>query len=590
MGRYDHSDMTSPDHTHAARRLRPLLAGLAHSVLTCAAFAPFGLWPLAYLAIVPLIWAAIHTERPFWTAMLVWVGILPLWAFQSAWVTEVSVAGFFPMVLILAGFGAGFVWVLARVRSGYPRLPIVVVAPVLWTGIEYLRGDVAFHGFGWLLLGHPLIEMPVLARPAAALGAYFVSFLVAGWAALIAQHFWCGSQRRVSLIAAGVLVAVQVATSFSVGVGSSETIRIGVVQTNVPQDNKIGWTIEQRLLDWASILEMTRGFASQDVDLVLWPETMFPGSFLDFEAVALERDAELVFGVERADGTVERVASTYFVDSLLDLQQELGLPLIVGATGVDNLKIEVDAAGQVRSSSDARFNSAFVISDGRVDPRRYDKLHLTPFGEVMPYISAWPWLEDQFLSIGAGGMSFDLSAGREPVVLEVPVDGWGEGVIRIGTPICFEVAKPGVCRRLVYGGVGGDGGGRRADILLSLTNDGWFTWWDAGRRQHLQIDQWRALELGTPVVRAANTGISAGIDHRGRVLRTDEGLVKLPSRVEGVLVVETAVGSSSTLYGRLGDVFAIGMLVLGAMLGGATFVSRRVSNKGSEPASAGKES
>lgn len=126
---------------------------------------------------------------------------------------------------------------------------------------------------------------------------------------------------------------------------------------------------------------------------------------------------------------------------------------------------------------------------------------------------------------------------------------------------------PGVCRRLVF-----YHGARRADLLINLTNDGWFGWWDAGRRQHLQLARWRALELGTPVVRAANTGISALIGPTGAFLRAGVDSAPNPARVDGVLVVDVPKPLGATLYARVGDLFGIAALVVAGGLLLASFI------------------
>jgi apolipoprotein N-acyltransferase len=242
----------------------------------------------------------------------------------------------------------------------------------------------------------------------------------------------------------------------------------------------------------------------------------------------------------------ERVATTYFYDALMALSREVGVPMLVGAVGVEGLRFEETGEG-VRSRVDGRYNSVFLVEDGRVARARYDKMELTPFGEVMPGISAWPWLERQVMAIGAGGMSFDLRAGRRGRVFEI--DG-ADGRFGVATPICFEATIGGQCRRLMRGE-----GDARAGVMVNVTNDGWFGGFDAGRRHHLLSARWRCLELRTPLVRAANTGISASIGASGRVHAA------LAPRTSGVLVADVDVRQAPVPSGVIGVAISWGCAV-----------------------------
>ena len=137
----------------------------------------------------------------------------------------------------------------------------------------------------------------------------------------------------------------------------------------------------------------------------------------------------------------------------------------------------------------------------------------------------------------------------------------------MATPICFEATAADVCRMLVFGN-----GRRRADLLVNVTNDGWFGDFDPGRWQHLQLARWRCVELATPMVRAANTGVSCVIDARGRVLRKRVDGSFGTVRVEGVMTADVPLCSDLPLTARIGDapgwvIFAAGTaLVLLALV------------------------
>ncbi len=509
-------------------------------------------------------------------------GVLPLWAYEMSWVFSVSAAGYWPMILALASFLGMFVWLVGAARRWFPMLPFSLTVPVAWAGVEFFRGDFIFHGFPWLLLAHPTIDAPLLPATASLLGAYFTSFLVAAPAGAAADVWLNAPRRPRPAIAAVVVLAACVALANLVRPVDSPgaELRITVVQTNIPQDNKIEWETGRRLADFARFAELTRlaATASPPPHLIVWPETMFPGEVLDPESVETQRTANLARIAVLPDGREVRVPLTYFADELVALQGEIGIPLLVGAMATTNLRFQEQPEGGYDALYDARYNSALLVQGGRIHADRYDKIDLTPFGEEMPYISLWPWLERQLLAIGARGMAFDLKKGGSLTPFEI---GLGAGrSATIVTPICFEAPRAGVCRRLVMRSrVTGP-----ADAMVNLTNDGWFGSFDPARWQHLQIARWRCVELNLPMVRAANTGVSALIDARGRVVQAGvdgpEGAGR-GARVDGLLATRVSVGEGAgrTIFATVGGVF--GWITLGgaaALAAGslwASFRSRR---------------
>ncbi len=551
--------------------LVPGLAGLAFSALMTLAFAPFGLWCFVFVAPLPLVWYSVRRARhptshgpgPVTSAALASLGAMALWACELVWTFDISVAGYWPLIAALAVFQGLFAWLVSTATRWVAWLPLSLIVPLAWTGIEFARGEVVFSGFPWLLLAHPTIDAPVLPFTASILGTYFTSFLVAMVSGIAADLF-LAPQRRVIPAATGFGVfALAVVLAQVVGRGGSggvrnSSLRVAVVQTNVPQDNKMDWEIEQRLADFERFKELTRAAASSSPppDLIVWPETMFPGEFLDPESVEAQRSSGLFLRTRRPGAEPERVSITRFADELLALQSELGIPMLVGAMAATNLEFLEHPEGGYYPRYDARYNTAFLIEQGRVCGGRYDKIDLTPFGEVMPYISSWPWLEKQFLAIGASGMAFDLVPGTQLTQFEVTnADG---RPVRFVTPICFEAMRQRICRSLVYRP------GQRADLMINLTNDGWFGWFDPARRHHLQIARWRCIELGVPMVRAANTGISAHIDRDGNVVNAGvepaRGSGGGAARVDGILISDVNLTHRTTIFARVGVVFGWSML------------------------------
>lgn len=527
---------------------RAFAFGLMFALAFGIAFPGLSVWPIVFVALVPLIRVAVDAERPRRAAFAVWLACIPLFLVNHFWLREVTFVGYPLLAMYLALYPALFVWIGARFVRRFPRAPMALIVPVLWVGLEFLRGEIVFHGYPWFLIAHPTIELAPFASAASVFGVYGLGLFVAGVSGAIVDAARCAGARG---LVRWLPLAVSVAAVGGVSLlgrlvrpnepSAGEPVRFGIVQSNVPQSNKIGWTVDQRLADFAALIRLSAEAAthSPPPDVIVWPETMFPGYSLSPEAVRMERDAGLAY-------FEQGYPVTGFHDELTRFQSDIGTPMLIGAIGAEGLRIIREGRG-MRYQSDAIYNSAFIIEDGEVRPERYDKLHLTPFGEVMPYLSAIPVLERSLLAIGARGMSFDLHAGRAPVRLSfrsTRSPGSAQSV-RLAIPICFEVTMSRVCRSLVF-----ENGERRAEVLVNLTNDGWFGDSRAGRENHFLNARWRCIELATPMVRAANTGLSGAIDSAGRIIH--DGLA-VKDREEAVISRAVVPGTRATVFARIGN-------------------------------------
>lgn len=538
----------TPNSQHPIRS--GLAFGAAHALLLWLAFPPLTVGIVGILAPLPLLWLAMTTRHPWRAGLGVALGTLPFWVYHHWWVFAISAAGAPPLMLIQAVWPGLFVALAAIVVRSKPSLANAAALAVLWGGVEFLRGRLFFDGYPWFLSAHPTAGLP-LARWGAVIGAYGVGLLLALLCSMLlfalirrdlGHRRWIAPGVCLLLLAAGGLIPRPV---------TARTITIGIVQTNLPQSNKMSRSIEESVDDFRNWSSLTVQAAREQPDLIVWPETMFPGATLSPDAIGAFAQLEqtLNFGEDR------RSPGTLFVDPVLNLQEEIGVPLLLGAIGYENLEFTVTPSGEIEDRFDARYNSAFLIENGSLADARYDKIFLTPFGETMPYISSFPRLERAMLDFAARGMSFDLTAGTRPI--RFPIGTGNQETVRIATPICFEATIPHVCRRLVY-----ESGEREADLLINMTNDGWFGSFDSGRANHLLVSRWRALELGVPVVRAANTGISCVVDASGRVLQS-----LAPRQQEAVLIAEVPLSDPNrTIYASIGDLFGwlsfVGSLVL----------------------------
>lgn len=547
------------------------LAAIVHGLVVVAMFPPWRLWMLAPVAIVPLVLVARviagtgdATPRA-WTRWLaygtLWLASLPSWLWIERWIRDVSEAGWPALSLLMAFWPALFTGLLARImrRRSFPldgrsdgaeALMLPLTAAVLFTGIECFRAHVFFDGYPWYLLAHPLIDAPWLAQSAELWSVAPLTFLCAWTGSLLVTRLvrW----RRAWIVTASVWGLLAVGGAVRVHTLPMESGPVFLaVQTNVPSSNKVRWTFEQQLEDFAKFRDLTldgvldaraRGL---EPALVAWPETMLPGLGLEPDTIALQR----ALRVAPAD---------VFANAIDRMIEATGVPMLLGSNAFEGLRDE----GQ-NWRWDRRFNSVYLVV-GEPPHRRYDKMRLTPFGETMPYIRASPRLQQALLDLGASGLTFDLDEGSEEVVFELA------GGFRFVSPICFEATMPWHCRRLVYSSSAGKG----ADLIVNLSNDGWFGGDDDGRATHELTARWRAIENRVGVLRVVNTGITSLIDPTGRVIE------RLPPRTPGWLVAPTMSSRVVTLFGRVGDVGSWLFMITTMLLAVGSFMPRTARLRG----------
>lgn len=432
---------------------------------------------------------------------------------------------------------------------------MALLAPVILGCVDWLRGFVILDGYPWFFVGHPIIMpgTPVAVAQIADIGGVAIVCALMYTSAGAVVDMWIGwersragvplPRRRLALVCAST--AVLWIGSYAYGswriAQTPEHIEAGpailAVQTNLPVNNTVPWLREEQERDMEAFVVQTLdlaaevGKAHQRIDLFVWPETILPGFGLEPESVST-----LVSG---GWWPGDRFSSLPAL-----LAGRIGSPMLVGSPSYIGL-----APKGNQWSWREHFNSAYLVSaDGSY--QRYDKCFLTPFGETMPYISKWPWLERQLLSVSAVGMTFDLDSCETPVALKLD---WrdGSGAPRsssIATPICFEDTVGPVVRRLVNL-PGNDG---KCEVLVNLSNDGWFGSFDAGREHHALMARWRCIENRVPLVRVANTGISGAFDSTGAKV----GGASLSARTAGGFLATPMIDDRRTIYGMWGDVLS----------------------------------
>jgi apolipoprotein N-acyltransferase len=473
-----------------------------------------------------------------------WIGWLPCWIILEGWLHQVTAAGCVVLIAYMAMWSSLVPVMAARLRASLGDRVSWLAFPLALVGVEWARSRPIWDGYAWFQSGHAWIDATLPAQAADLFGVGLISLMVAILGEAIARVSAgmgtsaapaAGSWRAPASVAIALVSAATAWGAYRVATTpEASRVRIVAVQTDVLTSNKIRWTPEQQVKDMQQALDLSaqailalRSKAPPGPDwptLIVWPETSVPGFGLDPETVA----------------TVVRVQAwpgDRFIGPILDLSRVAG-PILVGSPAFEGLREDGN-----RWAWDRQFNAAYLVDDGVVKDR-YDKAYLTPFGERMPYISAWDWLEDQLLALGAAGMSFDMQSGDRPRNM-----AWPGTDLRIATPICFEDTVAHVVRRMVRDPL-------PSACIINLSNDGWFGTSDAGRRHHEMMARWRCIECRLPMVRVANTGESAWIDSCGRVVE------RLAPQSAGTLIATPRLDGRDALVMTVGDILPAMSLVL----------------------------
>lgn len=451
--------------------------------------APWGLWwmTVAALAVLVLTFSSAPSPRRAfgvgWAFGFGYFGLTLHWIVEPFLVDAASTGWMAPFALLLMASGAALFWGLAAWgarRIGVGKLGFAVAL----TLVEAAR-SLVLTGFPWALLGHIWIDTP-LAQLAAFVGPHGLTLMTAllAWALVaVMRSPWPG------------LVPLFAVTGwFALNPGPAPTPEgpiVRLVQPNVPQNEK--WDPERRQFYFDRMLRMTSD--GTPPDLIVWPETAIP-------TLMTYAQAQLDLVTEAARGT----------------------PLITGINRSNGLRY---------------YNSFILLGQGGTVSRIYDKAHLAPFGEYIPF---GEWLGrfgvHGLAASGGGGFS---AGGVQPLV-EIP----GIGAAR--ALICYE----GIFAEEI-------GHKDRPRLMVLITNDAWFGT-AAGPYQHLAQARLRAIEQGVPMVRVANTGISAMIDGRGRIT------AHIPLGEAAAQDVTLPPAAPETIYAISGDYPAL-MLSLLSLLG-----------------------
>jgi len=488
--------------------------------LLILSFPNFNLEFLAWFALVPLFYSIegkglYHSFKlGFFTGFVSFLGIL-YWiivAVHTYGNVPFILSGLILLLLViyLSLFTGAFTFLtrLIQTRSG---IQTILFTPILWVALEYLRSFL-LTGFPWAYLGHtqylnlPFIQMADIT------GVYGLSFVILSVNASLywVLHQWPKRTFPFKEVAITVLILLSFLIYGYVKIKhvdretiKSPPLKVALVQGNI--DQSIKWDESFQLETLKIYRRLSMKVAEDKPDLIIWPETATPFFFQEAKE---------------------------YQPIVLEIPEKTNAFLLFGTPFY---KIE---KGKVNY-----YNSAFLVSPSKELIGKYDKIHLVPFGEYIPLRKLLFFIES---SIGGGIGNF--KPGKGIVHLLLP-----QG--KFGVLICFEIIFPDLCRRFVRDG---------ADFLVTITNDAWFGRTSAPY-QHLSIATFRAIENRVFIARAANTGVSAFIDPKGKIVK--KGDIFTEEAMNGII----RIMKGKTFYTLYGDVFAwicsgFSMILLGYAL------------------------
>ncbi|MEA3470857.1 MAG: apolipoprotein N-acyltransferase, partial [Thermodesulfobacteriota bacterium] len=369
----------------------------------------------------------------------------------------------------------------------------VVSAPLLWTILEYGKSQL-LTGFPWENLGHSLYEQLSLIQIADITGIYGITFLIVFINCLLFDLLTVKVKKTLltEFVVGALLLLVVLGYGFyrvndiETAARNIDPVNVSLVQGNIDQSMKWDPLYQSKTLDLYRRLSMEA--AESNPRIIVWPETAAPFFFQD---------------------------NIHKRDDVLNLAETAGSYLLFGSPSYERK----DGRNYLK-------NSAYLVSPSKEILGRYDKVHLVPFGEYVP-LKEFLFFIDKLV---AGAGDFIPGDGFRPLMVE----GKKAGVL-----VCYEGIFPEIGREYKKNG---------ADLFVNITNDAWYGRTSAPY-QHLSMIAFRAVENRVPIVRAANTGISAIISPTGKIVS------KTPLFKRAILNGNVKIFDYDTFYTRYGDLF-----------------------------------
>ncbi len=475
------------------RLKRPLTAAFV-GALTTLSFTPYQIWPLAFISPAILL-LLLHKQTAKQGAWIGYFWGIGQFATGISWV-HISIDTFGGMPKIasiglmasligyLAIYSALFSGLLNRYFPNSNRVRFLLAAPALWLVTDWLRGWI-LTGFPWLWLGYSQIDSP-LANFAPIGGVELLTLLLMFSAGALAYSLLHKTWLMV------IIPAVIYATGY--GLGSAQWVtpqpqnstKIALIQGNINQAQK--WLLSQRWLTIQKYTDLSR--ENWDADIIIWPEAAVPA--FEYELPA-------------------------FLQSLDDLAKSNDSGIILGI---------------LHQGKNKEFYNSVLAVGGVNDPayefetaQRYNKHHLLPFGEFVPF--------GDLLRPIAPFFNLPMSSFSRGSYIQPNLNINGH---TFASALCYEI----IFNEQVRSNVNDD-----TDFILTVSNDAWFGS-SIGPLQHMEIARMRALELGRPVVRSTNNGVTAITDYRGKII------AQIPQFETSVLKTDVVPTRGQTPYHQFG--------------------------------------
>ncbi len=521
---------------------------LLGSVLLWLAFPPVGWSPLVWVA--PVCWlravtlATLPGKRPYRT---LWGAGFLFWLLAVHWIRLPHPLNYLGWIVLSAYLGCYLPLFVALARTGVQRgWPLWIVAPSVWTGLDWLRSHL-LSGFLMGSLAHTQVAHPAILQLAACCGEYGVTFVIVLVAACMTQtwndlHLPSTASSSPPRPAWTNLIPGGIALIFVLSIGHANNLqqsdradtgpRLALIQGNTLADWKNDLDKQRAIMaEYFQLSMQALGQAAGDeqpIDLVIWPETAFRQSL-----VTVAPNYEV-------PPTIHPSYLTAGKNELADLVRQLDTAVLVG---IDHVRLSPGPQGPRIDY----YNAAVMLDRHATRQGLYHKMHRVVFGEYVPFADWFPALNRVTPITGA------IQAGHAPVGMQL-------NGVHYAVSICYETVVPHLIRQHV---VMLAHQGQAPHVLVNLTNDAWF-WGSSELDMHLACGVLRAIEMRTPLVIAANGGLSAAIDADGSVL------CRSPRMQTATLLVDLKISPRTepypSFYAAHGDWFALLCVVYCAIL------------------------
>jgi apolipoprotein N-acyltransferase len=515
---------------------------IASALLLTLIQPPIGLSFLAWVSFVPFIITCSPDAK---TKNLVFVSLsvgFLYWLGNLYWIAPITIIGWLVLCLYTALLWPVLAICLRFCRS--KKVPLFIASAVLLVGVERMQG-LFLGGFFWRFLAHSQYKNTTIIQIADIFGAGGVSFLIAMVNGMLAELIVNCKLKIVNckLIAGTVFVAAAFTGCIFYGrwriAQEADCVRPGpaaaALQSNVPQSVKRSFEASDELFN--ELMVQSKAALQAGAKLIVWPETMVQ-AYLNSDVWQYLKDAN----------------EAIIFDKALKEHSKNNAYVLVGCYGGE---IEFDKSDDI---SFAIFNSAFLYTpEGQQSPDNYNKIHLVPFGEVLPFRKTFPALYKLLMKFTPYNFDYSLDYGSKYTVFKM-----SEGQdtkYKFSVMICYEDTVPVIARRFALD----ENGKKQLNWLVNISNDGWFVRFTDKKVipstelvQHAAVCVFRAVENRLAVLRSVNTGISCLIDSSGRI---KNGFIQgsLPQKADarkgmtGWFIDKIPIDSRTSFFSKYGE-------------------------------------